>query len=58
VPTRSDCCEAMTSCAASVALASVVEDDAPLQQGAGVAAFLANAPLTRIVPPDPPPPKA
>jgi hypothetical protein len=58
VPVRSDCCEAMTTCATNVALTSVGDDHASPKDDAGIAVFVADAPLSRLVPPEPPPPKA
>lgn len=58
VPVSSTCCEAMTSCAASAALIASVDDHSPPYTSGRVIAFLADAPLTRILPPEPPPPKA
>lgn len=58
VPARSDCCEAMTTCSANAALASVVDDEPSTTRHAGVVAFVAESPQTRLIPPDPPPPKA
>ena len=58
VPARSDCCEAMTTCSANAALVSAVDADALTSYDAGHLAFVADAPLTRIIAPDPPPPKA
>jgi hypothetical protein len=58
IPARSDCCEAMTTCSTSAALAAVMDDEArPPEDGRDIS-FLADAPLTRVIPPDPPPPKA
>jgi hypothetical protein len=58
VPVRNDCCEAMTSCSANAALAVVIDENGGPNQDAPLVAFLADAPLTRLVPPEPPPPKA
>lgn len=58
IPVRSDCCEAMTTCSANLALTSIAEDHAGLHGDAGIGVFVADAPLTRLVPPEPPPPKA
>lgn len=58
VPVRSDCCEAMTTCSVNVALTSIADDHAGPNGDEGIAVFVADAPLTRLVPPEPPPPKA
>ena len=58
VPARSDCCEAMTTCSANAALTSTIDDQAGPSREARLAVFIADAPLTRILPPEPPPPKA
>ena len=57
-PARADCCQAVASCAVSVAIASVVAvADAPPMSSA-VLASIDNVPLSRVAAPDPPPPKA
>ena len=58
VPVRNDCCEAMTSCSVNAALTSVIDAPGAATQVVRRVAFVADAPLTRLVPPEPPPPKA
>jgi hypothetical protein len=58
IPVRNDCCEAMTSCAANAALAVAIDENGGASSDARLVAFLSDAPLTRLVPPEPPPPKA
>lgn len=57
-PTRADCCQAVASCAPSMAMASVVAiAEAPMMSSAALA-FIGQIPLSRVAAPDPPPPKA
>lgn len=57
IPARSDCCAAMTSCAPSMSLAVVVTRvDAPKAHHEQPLST-DEALLTRLIPPDPPPPK-
>jgi hypothetical protein len=57
LPARSDCCAAMISCAPSVSLAAAVTGfDAPTAHVAQPGST-DEVPLTRLIPPDPPPPK-
>lgn len=58
VPVRNDCCEAMASCSPNAALAVAIDEQGNPSSNARLVAFLADAPLTRLVPPEPPPPKA
>lgn len=59
VAARSDCCAAMTSCAPSASLAVVLNAVVEVADGHGDQPRSTDAlPLTRLIPPDPPPPKA
>jgi hypothetical protein len=57
VPARSDCCAAMTSCAPSVSLAVIVANVEAPGGHDGQPRSTDEVPLTRLIPPDPPPPK-
>ena len=57
IPAHSDCCAAMTSCASSISLAAAVAGlDAPAANPAQPVST-DEVPQTRLIPPDPPPPK-
>jgi hypothetical protein len=58
VPARADCCEAMTTCASSAAIATVVHANDVRPSESRVISFVPAARQSLIIPPDPPPPRA
>ena len=58
IPARADCCQAVASCAPSVAVASVVAIADALILSSTVPSSIDDVPLSRIAAPEPPPPKA
>ena len=57
-PTRADCCQAVASCAPSIAMASVVVVSEASMMSSATHASIDSVPLSRVAAPDPPPPKA
>ncbi len=57
-PALADCCQSMTSCAASLAISTVVASSFDVDANGRVVEMLVTAPLSRTVAPEPPPPKA
>ena len=57
IPSRADCCQAVTSCAPSLSLAVVVTSLDVVRDHAAQPPSIDELPLTRLIPPDPPPPK-
>jgi hypothetical protein len=57
IPSRADCCQAVTSCAPSLSLAAVISSLDAIRDHAGQPSSIDEVPLTRLIPPDPPPPK-
>jgi hypothetical protein len=57
IPSRSDCCHGVTSCAPSLSLVSVVVALDELSHRSVLPRSIDEVPLTRRIPPDPPPPK-
>jgi hypothetical protein len=57
IPSRADCCQAVTSCAPSLSLAAVVTSFDMLADHSQRPRSIDEVPLTRLIPPDPPPPK-
>ena len=58
VPTRSDCCRALTSCTSAYNLREPSRGEWPVNDATGPYTRIAGAPLARVDAPDPPPPKA
>src|SRR4051812_44651125 len=57
IPSRADCCQAITSCAPSLSLAAVVTSLDGIRGRSAQPSSIDEVPLTRLIPPDPPPPK-
>ena len=57
IPARSDCCQMVTSCAPSMSLAAAVSDLDEVFTHHEQPRSIDELPLTRLIPPDPPPPK-
>ena len=57
IPSRADCCQAVTSCAPSLSLIAVVTSFDAQQDRVQLPRSTDEVALTRLIPPDPPPPK-
>jgi len=57
-PTQADCCQALVSCSLLVAVSHNGQSSSVPSAHDGVLAAIVSLPLSPIVPPDPPPPKA
>jgi hypothetical protein len=58
IPSQPQCCQALTSCTIAAALDGDSRSTSVPFAHVGIASALMRAPLSRIVAPDPPPPKA